>query len=81
MSDEQPYILDISGVEGANRPSEPQRPERPWIGVQFDCCGIYTRIYRNAAGDAYEGFCPKCARPVHVKVGPGGTPQRLFRAR
>ena len=81
MSDEQPYILDISGVEGANRPSEAQRPERPWIGVQFDCCGIYTRIYRNAAGDAYEGFCPKCARPVHVKVGPGGTTQRLFRAR
>lgn len=95
MTDEEPYILDIRGLEdadaparpagdglqGADTPPQPAGSERPWIGVQFECCGVYTRIYRNVAGNAYEGFCPKCARPVHVKVGPGGIPQRLFRAR
>lgn len=53
---------------------------RKWIGVHFECCAVYTRIYKNAAGGAYEGHCPRCARPIRVKIGPGGTETRFFTA-
>lgn len=53
---------------------------RPWIGVLFECCGAYLRIYRDPAIDRYEGKCPECGRQVRVKVGPGGVKSRVFRA-
>jgi len=47
----------------------------------FDCCNAYIRIYKRADGTAYEGRCPKCRRPVRVRVGEGGSNNRIFRAR
>ena len=86
MPDDPPYILDISGmVDGQPEPphadTEPQGSQRPWIGIQYECCGVYQRVYRNRDATAYESACPRCGRPVRVRVGAGGTSNRMFKAR
>jgi len=53
---------------------------RKFIGITFECCRVYQRIYLNEAGTAYEGCCPKCMRPVEVKVDKRGTDARFFKA-
>ena len=82
MADEPDYILDIPGVEGDpdNPPADESRSANKWIGVHFECCGVYARIYRNRAGNAYVGHCPRCQSRVQVSIGPDGTSQRMFRA-
>ncbi|GHT35688.1 hypothetical protein FACS189427_05550 [Planctomycetales bacterium] len=59
-----------------------QQPKdaRKYIGIRFNCCGVYTRIYVNKEGTAYEGRCPKCFKPVRLKIGSGGTSARIFEA-
>ena len=82
MSDDPSYILDIHDLDespaGTDTPAAPDG--RRWVGVRFDCCGIYTRIYRNDDDTAYVGRCPRCQRRVRIAIGPGGTSDRLFRA-
>lgn len=51
---------------------------RSYLGLHFACCGVYSRIYRNADGTAYQGNCPRCARPATVRIGPGGSTDRFF---
>lgn len=81
MADDPAYILEVEGLE--DTPPDPglrHDRSRSWIGVHFECCGVYTRIYRNAEGTAYIGRCPRCTRQVRVRIGPGGTTHRMFRA-
>ena len=84
MSDDPSYILDIKGLgDGPDSPPPSQETAadgRTWIGVQFECCAVYCRVYRNAEGTAYVGHCPRCQRRVEVRIGPGGTSSRMFRA-
>lgn len=73
--------LDISS--GENLPTVPTAGEthgsgRPFLGVKFECCGVYARIYRNRQQDAYDGCCPRCARPIRFQIGPGGESARFF---
>ena len=79
MNDEPAYRVDIEGIDdpegSAGRGDD---GGRPWVGIHFDCCGVYNRIYRNADGTAYRGYCPRCARKVSLRVGDGGTDARFF---
>lgn len=54
--------------------------KRQFLGIMFECCNIYGRIYKNKEGTAYVGKCPKCLKNVMVKVGKEGTNNRFFRA-
>jgi hypothetical protein len=53
---------------------------RRFVGVHFVCCDVYTRVYVNRDETAYEGNCPKCAKRVRLRIGPGGTDARFFTA-
>jgi D-aminoacyl-tRNA deacylase len=55
--------------------------DKKFLGIMFECCNIYRRIYINKGGNAYEGRCPKCFAMVKVSIGPGGSDNRMFRAR
>lgn len=83
--EEPDYILDINGLP-KNEPAtaQPGREQtlggRKCIYVHFECCGVYSHVYKNKEGTAYEGRCPKCLRQIKVKVGAGGTDNRFFRA-
>lgn len=68
--------LDIHD-QNAENPSEDQRP---YIGVLFECCGVYARIYRQPKRMVYLGRCPKCLRLVRVRVAKDGVEARIFRA-
>ena len=53
---------------------------RPWLAIHWRCCSVYSRVYRDAGGDGYHARCPRCARPLHIAVGEGGTDSRFFEA-
>ena len=82
MSGQPDYYLDITGLEQEADAEQIRRAgggqQRRWIGVHFECCDVYTRIYRNQSAIAYEGRCPRCLMRVRVSIGPSGTNDRFF---
>ena len=56
--------------------------ERKFIGVWFECCHTYGRLYKNKEGTLYRGRCPKCLRSVNVPINAESeraTNRRFFR--
>lgn len=51
-----------------------------YLGIMFNCCGVYGRIYKNKDQTAYVGHCPKCMRSIRVNIGEGGVSRRFFDA-
>ena len=54
------------------------RTGRPYIGVFWECCKVYSRISLNKKGTAYVGWCPRCAKRVQLNVSPTGSKSRFF---
>jgi len=68
-------IVDIHGVNPSGAGAE---AVRPYLSVQFDCCKVYLRIYRDPDGKKYTARCPRCGKKVNFLVGEGGTNARFF---
>ncbi|MDR1520052.1 MAG: hypothetical protein LBU23_07915 [Planctomycetota bacterium] len=53
---------------------------REHLAIHFRCCHVYGYIYKNKAGSAYSGFCPRCLAKVEVGISHDGTgsEQRIF---
>ncbi|UCD75744.1 MAG: hypothetical protein JSV91_02280 [Phycisphaerales bacterium] len=83
MADPQDTIeIDGRRLPTVNAPPEEETskgPRRKFLSVHYRCCHAYGRLYRNAAGTAYEGRCPCCGAAVRALIGPHGTNQRTFR--
>jgi hypothetical protein len=71
--------LDLSS-DAANSASDSARRGRPFLGIHFVCCAVYAQIPLNRDKTAYSGHCPRCLKKVEIKIGPGGTKARFFRA-
>lgn len=86
MRSDPDYIVKIDGLAVPDASQESRQDStsphvgRPWIAVRWQCCSVYSRIYRNRAGTAYQGCCPKCGTQAKASVGPGGTNSRFFNA-
>jgi hypothetical protein len=73
--------IDLSSSPSiASDPTEANASSRPFVGINFTCCDVYARIYLNRDRTGYVGHCPRCARKVELRIGPGGTDRRFFRA-
>ena len=55
--------------------------ERPFLGVMFECCNVYVRVYRDKVGEFYNGRCPRCLRTLRFVVGEDGKSARMWRAK
>ncbi|MBM3216708.1 hypothetical protein FJZ36_17565 [Candidatus Poribacteria bacterium] len=62
-------------------PNKPTRAKRPFLGITFECCNVYQRVYLNKDRTAFVGGCPKCGKRLTVKVDPNGERGRFFSAR
>ncbi|HUU68485.1 MAG TPA: hypothetical protein VM186_03090 [Planctomycetota bacterium] len=71
---------DRTDLQAASpKPQAPSRSRRPFVGLLFECCGVYGRLYPNRARTAFEGRCPHCYRVVSIPTGQDGTDARFFR--
>ena len=78
--DPRDYKLDLrtTGAPDSRPAAVGGSGSRPFLSVQFACCNVYQRVYRDAEGKAYRGRCPHCAQQVTFAVGDGGTSARSF---
>jgi hypothetical protein len=79
LSSDPPISKPLAATGSAGRSCTGQGG-RPFVGMHFLCCDIYTRIYLNREGTKYLGNCPRCARRAELLVGPGGSDSRFFTA-
>jgi hypothetical protein len=77
--EEKGVHLDLSSDVPMGRSSLDERA-KSFLGVHFTCCDVYSRVYPNRERTDYVGHCPRCAKRVQFKIGPGGTDARFFTA-
>ncbi len=53
----------------------------PFLGIHFECCNVYLRVYRKPEERSYRGRCPKCLRTLEILVDEEkGISEKFFRA-
>ena len=74
--------LDLTTDEpdDGHTPRTDSAGSRRFVSVHFVCCNVYSRVYINRDRTAFEGNCPKCAKRVRLRIGPGGTDAKFFSA-
>jgi hypothetical protein len=72
--------FDLSSDPGLGESRESPQAARRFLGVHFQCCHRYARIYVNRGSTAYVGHCPGCGRRVEFPISPDGTDERFFSA-
>ena len=70
--------LDLSSESSSTDGQPTDASNARFLGIQFTCCSVYSRLYVNQQKTVYEGYCPKCGRPVRLRIGPEGTSARFF---
>lgn len=74
-------FLDLSSDPDPVPEKAPATPlKRPFLGVRFACCGVYVRVLLKAEQTTYFAHCPRCLGKLEIRIGPGGSEQRIFTA-
>ena len=68
--------LDAGGDEDG--PSGRTSRGRLWVGVYYECCSTYARVYRRPDEMCYRGRCPDCGARVSIRVGPKGIAAKML---
>lgn len=53
-------------------------PKR-FLSLYWECCHVFSRVYKSDDGKSYQGNCPKCRIGISVPIGPDGTTRRCFK--
>jgi len=46
---------------------------RSYIGVHYECCQVYSRVYLKQEQKKQISHCPKCGNAFHIKFSENGT--------
>ena len=71
-------------MEEDNNNEQQKQEKRKFLGIWFECCHVYGRLYKNKEGTKYIGRCPKCLRSIQVNINSESekaTDRRFFRGR
>jgi len=60
--------------------SEQPAHKRPFIGMRFQCCRVYSRLHLNCDGTAFVGWRPRRAGKATIRVSPTGSKPCFFTA-
>ena len=67
-------------MKNTENTEEKKRNPRKFLGIYFECCYVYGRLYQNLTATHYVGRCPRCMANLKVPIGDGGINKRFFKA-
>ena len=71
-------ITDLDAEGKTPRTDTATSTHRVWVGVYYECCAAYARVYRRPDDLRYHGRCPECGAAVSIRVGPNGIAARML---
>lgn len=68
----------MNASTNAGQPPAHRQGARPYLGIYFECCHVYARVYRRADQPQYVARCPRCLRAAKIRVAADGSRKRMF---